>query len=43
MANKNVIWCDSATLSKDISGKIYIPIHAPDAERAQTYFRFCAS
>jgi len=24
MANKNVIWCDSATLSKDISGKIYI-------------------
>jgi len=24
MANKNVIWCDSATLSKDISGKTYI-------------------
>jgi hypothetical protein len=24
MANKNVIWCDSETLSKDISGKIYI-------------------
>ena len=24
MANKNLIWCDKATLSKDISGKIYI-------------------
>jgi len=24
MANKNVIWCDPATLSKDISGKTYI-------------------
>jgi len=24
MANKNVIWCDAATLSKDISGKTYI-------------------
>ena len=24
MANKNVIWCDKATLSKDISGKTYI-------------------
>ena len=24
MANKNVIWCDDETLSKDISGKIYI-------------------
>lgn len=24
MSNKNVIWCDAATLSKDISGKIYI-------------------
>ena len=24
MANKNVIWCDSATLSKDLSGKVYI-------------------
>lgn len=24
MANKSVIWCDSATLSKDISGKTYI-------------------
>ena len=24
MANKNVIWCDEATLSKDISGKVYI-------------------
>lgn len=24
MANKNVIWCDEATLSKDISGKTYI-------------------
>ncbi len=24
MSNKNVIWCDSATLAKDISGNIYI-------------------
>lgn len=24
MANKNVIWCDSSTLSKDITGKNYI-------------------
>ena len=24
MSNKNVIWCDHATLSKDLSGKIYI-------------------
>jgi len=24
MANKNIIWCDEATLSKDISGKNYI-------------------
>ena len=24
MANKNVIWCDKASLSKDISGKVYI-------------------
>ncbi len=24
MANKNVIWCDPATLAKDISGKVYI-------------------
>ena len=24
MANKNVIWCDPATLSKDLSGKVYI-------------------
>ncbi len=24
MANKNVIWCDKATLSKDLSGKTYI-------------------
>lgn len=24
MANKNIIWCDSDTLSKDISGKTYI-------------------
>lgn len=24
MANKNVIWCDSETLSKDVSGKTYI-------------------
>lgn len=24
MANKNVIWCDSETLSKDLSGKTYI-------------------
>jgi NAD(P)-dependent dehydrogenase (short-subunit alcohol dehydrogenase family) len=24
MANKNVIWCDNETLSKDISGKVYI-------------------
>ena len=24
MANKNVIWCDSETLSKDITGKVYI-------------------
>ncbi len=24
MANKNVIWCDKATLSKDLSGKNYI-------------------
>ena len=24
MANKNVIWCDTETLSKDVSGKVYI-------------------
>ena len=24
MANKNVIWCDEATLSKDVSGNVYI-------------------
>jgi NAD(P)-dependent dehydrogenase (short-subunit alcohol dehydrogenase family) len=24
MANKNVIWCDAETLSKDVSGKVYI-------------------
>jgi len=24
MANKNVIWCDEKTLSKDLSGKTYI-------------------
>ena len=24
MANKNVIWCDNATLSKDLSGRTYI-------------------
>ena len=24
MANKNVIWCDPSTLSKDLSGKVYI-------------------
>lgn len=24
MANKNVIWCDKDTLSKDLSGKVYI-------------------
>ena len=24
MANKNVIWCDAETLTKDISGKTYI-------------------
>ncbi len=24
MANKNVIWCDKETLSKDLSGKVYI-------------------
>ena len=24
MSNKNVIWCDPATLAKDISGKVYI-------------------
>ncbi len=24
MANKHVLWCDAATLAKDISGKVYI-------------------
>jgi NAD(P)-dependent dehydrogenase (short-subunit alcohol dehydrogenase family) len=24
MANKNVIWCDTETLSKDVNGKVYI-------------------
>ena len=24
MARKNLIWCDEETLSKDISGKVYI-------------------